>query len=265
MREIELITEASHEPRRDVTIMLFLGLFLLVLAFFILLVSISTVEQVKSERVMSSLTSTFRTVVTPSLDPEQFQSLDGDVLASAKLQDDITEVFATTLKVARVEIMQPGRLMRVHLPMRAVFEDDAGGIRESMLPLFDRIVASLSARPPGLRFDLEAVVTVAAVDEKKTEMPTNQTLAMARAGQFARTMLARGMPPDALSVGLYPSDQANMTLWFYVRPDDEVRGDLDGADTPAAGDGALPVPGAPAAASGSNGRVILNLDPVGGQ
>jgi hypothetical protein len=242
MRDTDPILTPVYEAPKNATIMLFLGLFLLVLAFFILLVSISTVEKVKSDKVMSSLTSTFKTVLSPSLNPSTFQSLDGDLVAAANLQDEITRVFATSLRVARVEVIQPGRLMRVHLPMRAVFEDEATEVRSSMLPLFDRIVASLSARPPGLRFDMEAVINLATVAPGETAMPTEQGLAMERAGAFARTLLGRGIPPDALSVGLYPSDQPDMTLWFYVRPDNEIRGDLA---APGLSDGVGADPGAP--------------------
>jgi len=53
------------------SIFLFLSLFLLVLAFFILLVSISTVENVKSQAVMDSLTSTFTTVLPPEYGPDR--------------------------------------------------------------------------------------------------------------------------------------------------------------------------------------------------
>ena len=51
--------DAPLEPEQtqDNTVALFLGLYLVVLAFFILLVTISTLEEAKSQRVMDSLTS----------------------------------------------------------------------------------------------------------------------------------------------------------------------------------------------------------------
>ena len=56
---------------------LFLSLFLLVLAFFILMVTISTLEEVKTKSVMDSLTSTFTSIVPPSTDPTRFKSKEG--------------------------------------------------------------------------------------------------------------------------------------------------------------------------------------------
>ena len=258
MRDVDLISPPEVAPSRDSTIVLFLGLFLLVLAFFILLVSISTVEEVKSKAVMSSLTSTFQTVLPATLSPQVFQTLDGDIIANAALQDEVTNIFATSLQVARVEILQPGRLMRVHLQSRAVFEDESTEIRSSMMPLFNRVVAAISARPPGLRFDLEAVLSVATTDG--TAMPVEQGLQMQRAGVFARTMLGRGLPPDSLAVGMSPSTNTDMVLWFYVRLTDEAREDLEGEQAAPLPQepGTLPVI-APQAVPTENGGVGLTL------
>ena len=71
----------------------FLGLFLLVLAFFILLVSISTFETVKSTAVMDSLSSTFTTVLPPTSDPTEFNAKDGDIIAGETFQQEITMLF----------------------------------------------------------------------------------------------------------------------------------------------------------------------------
>jgi len=261
MRDLSPITEPLIQPPKDATMVLFLGLFLLVLAFFILLVSISTIEEVKSEAVMESLTSTFQTVLPRTLSPEDFQTLDGDIIASTKLQDDVAQIFATTLQIARVEILQPGRLMRVHLQSRAVFEDDSIDIRPSMMPLFERVVTAISSRVPGLRFDLEAVINVAPIDEKS--MPVEQGLQMARAGAFARTLLERGIPPDSIAVGLHPSTTPDMVLWFYVRRIDDVGSDLEVVPTTAPLiDGANPGPPAEAVPT-QDGDVGLNLPSLG--
>ena len=65
----------------DSTIALFLGLYLVVLAFFILLVSISSIEKTKSSKVMDSLSSTFTSLLPPSADLTTFTAKDGDIIA----------------------------------------------------------------------------------------------------------------------------------------------------------------------------------------
>ena len=200
---------------------LFLSLFLLVLAFFIILVTISTLEKVKSNEVMDSLTSTFKTVLPPTTDPTDFNAKDGDVRAGEQFQERVTGIFATHIQVARVEIVQPGRLMRIELSTSALFAENSTELRPTTVPLLDRIVASLSARPPGLRFDMEFVIGSAYADE--VDLPVGQTLQMARAGAFARTMASRGVPPDSIAVGLMPGDPERLTIWFFVRGMDETR------------------------------------------
>lgn len=212
------ITSGGRGPD---TVPLFLSLFLLVLAFFILLATISTLEEMKSKEVMDSLSSSFRSVLPPTSDPTDFTAKDGDVLAGERFQERITGLFATQIQAARIKIVQPGRLMRIELPAAAMFEEGTTEIRSSLLPMLDRVVASLSARPPGLRFDMEFVTGQPYADG--VELPVRQTLQMARAGAFARLMASRGAPPDSTAVGLMPGADDRVTIWFFVRGEEESR------------------------------------------
>ena len=49
-----------------------------------------------------------------------------------------------------------------------------------------------------------------------------QTLQMARAGTFARSMLSRGIPGDSISIGMRDGDPQSVTMWFYTRSSDEI-------------------------------------------
>ncbi len=236
MTEREVILTASETgdvAGESNSISLFLSLFLLVLAFFIVLVSISTLEEVKSNAVKDSLTSTFKAVIPPSTDPTEFTSKDGDVLAGQQFQEQVTGIFATTLQIAKIEIVQPGRLMRIKLPTNAMYVDGESAIRPVAVPVLDRIVAVLSARPPGLRFDMEFVIGSPYTSGKS--LPVVQTMEVERVGNLAREMFRRGVPPDSVSVGIRPGRADEVTIWFFVRQDTEnllrlnVKGDRDSA------------------------------------
>ncbi|TCS63024.1 flagellar motor protein MotB [Varunaivibrio sulfuroxidans] len=211
--------DASAQPDPDSgdnTVALFLGLYLVVLAFFILLVTISTLEETKTRRVMNSLSSTFTTLIPPTADLQAFQAKDGDVLAGQQFQQQVTGIFATAMQVTKVEIVQPGRIMRMSMAANSLFFDGQAKIRPAVLPLLDRTVAALSARPPGVRFDMEFVIDTPYAGANKT-MPITETLPSARAGAFAREMLSRGAPPDSIAVGMKPSTGNDVTIWFYTR------------------------------------------------
>ncbi len=200
---------------------LFLGLYLLVLAFFILLVTISTREEVKANAVMDSLSATFSTILPITTSPAAFTAREDSIQAGQEFQERVTRLFATTLQVAKVESVQPGRLMRVLLPSDSLFFPGRTRIRESRYPLLDRMVAAMSGRPPGVRYDMEFVIGIAAGEDGT--LPVGQTLEMARAGAFAREMQSRGAPPDSISIGLRPGAGADAVIWFHVRSLDEMR------------------------------------------
>ena len=85
-----------------------LSLFLLLLAFFILLNSISTREEVKSRAVLSSLSSTFRITVERGTTGEIFVSTLGANPEPEDLIEEMTRVGVTAIPVTRVEVLTPG-------------------------------------------------------------------------------------------------------------------------------------------------------------
>ena len=213
-------TDARDHPSG--TQFVILSLFLLVLAFFIVLVSISTVEVNKSKAVMNSLTATFTTIVPTGSEVSDFSAKEGDVLAGSAFQEKMTGLFATAFRVAKIQIVKPGRLMQVDMPTGALFVDGADRIRDSALPVLDRIVAALGGRPPGFQFDVEFVI--GAGQAPGAILPAGRTLELMRAGAFAREMLSRGAPPESVAVGLAPAPPEQVTMRFYVRYQGEGRG-----------------------------------------
>lgn len=199
--------------------MVYLSLFLLILAFFIVLVAYSTIEESKSKAVINSLTSTFTTFQESGAKPTDFTSKEGDVLGRQEFQEQVTGIFSTTLQVAKVEVVKPGRLMRATMPVKAMFVDGENRVRPNVLAFFDRISASLGTPPPGLKFDMEFVIASPYREDGK--MAVEETLEMARAGAFARAMTSRGAPPDSISIGLAApgayQGEDQVVLRFYMR------------------------------------------------
>jgi hypothetical protein len=207
------------------TVTLFLGLFLLVLAFFIILVSISTIQETKSREVMDSLTSTFADLAGPVTDPTDFASKQGEVLSADDFQQHITGVFSTAFTVDRVVVVQPGRIMRVDFQARTLFVDGKPEIRNIRLEFMDRVMSSLSASPPGYRFEMAFLIGSPLSDSNN--LPVTETLELARAGAFARKAIERGAPPHAVSVGVIPGKSSDVTIYFYVREEAAARLQFD--------------------------------------
>ncbi len=219
MDETGTIETVRAESGVNSTITLFLGLYLLVLAFFIVLVSISSFEHVRSKAVMDSLTSTFAAIMPPITELTAFNALEGDVLAGQRFQEQVTRLFSSAIEVIEIEVVQPGRAMRVRLAADALFQPGIEKVRPELLTLLDRIVAALSGAPAGLRYDMELVLGSDTIEHGV--LPIGLTMPMQRIGTFAREMVGRGAPPGTIAVGLKPGKPHEAVLWFYVRAADE--------------------------------------------
>ncbi len=213
--------EARAAPRDrrggDSNVALFLALYLLLLAFFILLNSLSQLEKVKSRAVIDSVTATFapsrvsgRAAAPPASDA-------GDILAIEQAQRAIGEAVRALVPAARVEVSVPGRLMEMVLPADSLFVEGAVTVRSGRLPLLDRFVAALAALPPGYVAALDVFLTVPAADRS---FPVTQTAEAARAGALARALLARGMAERHLAVGLERGVPGEVRMQVHMLADD---------------------------------------------
>ena len=211
MDKQKTIVRRTLIARNDTTVLQFLSLYLLVLAFFIILVSISTVDKKKVDAVVDSIKS----------DATQDKRESGPILAGQVFQDKTTELFATALGVQKIEIMQLGKIMRIQMAADALFEPEKAITKKSQQPLIDRVIAALSSRPPGYQFDMEFVIGSAFSSGQN--LPTQQTLEMRRAGAFVREMLSRGAPPDAVSIGMGHIEKGQAVMWFYVRSPNDAK------------------------------------------
>jgi hypothetical protein len=199
----------AQRPRVDPSLSLFLGLYLLILAFFILLFSLSTIEEVKARAVLGSLSSTFGNEPAAGAAPA-IRSGAGE--AVRLIERDVMAALESLVRVAEVDVIKSGRLMRVALPAAVVFAPGAVSPRPSLYPMLDRIVATLSSPPAGLRVELE--FAIAPDDGPETHPPPAR-----RADAFAREMLARGAPPSRISIALAPRAADRAWLTFRVAND----------------------------------------------
>jgi len=212
-------TEGEDEGG-DRSVALFLALMLLVLAFFIIMVSISQIKIAKSKAALKSIASTFSSVAPTSKQLTFVSNSKGEADVGQQFQKEITNIFSTVIQVTSADVIKPGSLMRVQLESDVLFEIGKAEVKEINYPFLDRIVATLSARPPGFRFDMEFIIGSSYQEENI--MPEDQTLEMSRAGEFARAMLSRGVPPDSVTVGINPGDPKKISIWFYVRSSEDT-------------------------------------------
>lgn len=201
----------------------FLGLSLLLLAFFILLNSMAQPETVRARAALESIGAAFPSPTRPAEGHEQFVSRDGDFVAAKAFEAEVMGLFADLVPVERQTVAVPGREMMAVIAADSLFAPGSAEIIPSRMALLDRIAKALARHPPGMRFEVDVVLD--APSGEKGAGGKTSGLGAVRAGVFARSLLARGAPPDAVAVGLRPVSGAprQTVFWFHVRTEDEAR------------------------------------------
>jgi hypothetical protein len=231
---------------------LFLALYLLLLAFFILLNTISTFEEVKTREVQESLSSAFAAILPPTTSLQTVTSIEGPVVAAEDMQEKLGHLFDTAIKVVRVEVIQPGKLMEVIMHVDQLFDPNSILIRERQANFMEQLAEVLADEEGYASYDMEMVMG-SQIGAKGT-IDTASNLQIARAGSFARELIDVGAPEDHLYVGIDPgADPFIVTFRFFwnfgpKEPPTPIERTNGAADGDAAGNGAAPNDtGAPAA------------------
>jgi len=201
------------ERRRDGSVALFLSLYLLLLAFFILLVAISNGESTKSHEILEGVSSQFA-AQTPVREPTRFTSDLGSFVSPSAFMNRVAEVYETAIPAARITKVGSGRLMELRFHVDSLFEHDTEILRPAQRRAIAQLVSSLSAPPPGLHYEAETIFSVPAA-----AMPGAKDRAVRRAGVVARAFVDQGAPRTAVLVGLEEGDPTQARLVFRVVED----------------------------------------------
>ena len=127
---------------------LYVGLFLVLLSFFIMLVASSRTDMAKAPAVGEIPR------VMPEAQSARARPEDDRFTPTATALGELGGDLAGLLRLARGEQAGRGEELRVTLPVSELFAPNSAELREETTPFIDRIVAALGAPPPGSRLDL---------------------------------------------------------------------------------------------------------------
>ena len=209
-----------HRRQNDPNTSLFLGLYLLLLAFFAFLTAISNFEESKSRSVIESIASTFSSPLPMGRGALIDSSEVATGIEGRKFQDDLTALFEESIPFARVSIIEAGRFMEVVFAAEDLFVSAGAAMRPERQVLAKRLAAVLAGHPPDLRFEIEAIMGMReGLGVSDGEAP-DTGLAVGRAGVLARALHDAGSPPGSVAVGLEARAPGQVRLRFYVRGKD---------------------------------------------
>lgn len=216
--------EDAKAPAKDPTLALFLGLYLILLAFFVLLNTMATLKEDRVKAVLGSLLSTFSTEILNTVNPTEFTASVGNDLATKEFHREIRDFFEVAVPLARVELYSAGAIMLIRMPADQLFERDSIVIRADREDLMYRITRALSRRVAGLRYEVEFSTFTGPFFGN--ESASSQIIEVARAGAFARALLAGGARANSLTIGAQPGNPGEVEMAFLVRIEDQARIDF---------------------------------------
>ncbi|SNS39117.1 MULTISPECIES: hypothetical protein [unclassified Azospirillum] len=197
----------------------YLGVFILLLGFFILLNAISHFHDQKVGAVLRSVDQAFSMPRLLSGDSGEkvHDHAMGDALQAMSSLGDLVR---SEVALARVETSADGLALTATMPADALF-GSGGGVRTDRVALLDRLAGALVPRPGGVQVAGEMLMGIKGQGETGP--------AVARMGALARALVANGAPAAALSIGLEPDDPAGQVrLVFRLPPPKAVASDGGG-------------------------------------
>ena len=196
--------------RTDPNIFVFLSLYLLLLAFFILLNSISQHESTRTAAALGSIDATFKAPVATDLEARSLAHMPGLLAGETALQARLGRLFQANLPVSHAKVFRRDGRIEVSVPGDRIFLPGSASFRTSRWTLFEALAEALMARSAAGEFELEILIETAANDGTETRARVD----MARAAAIAADLTSRGVPSRRLATGLEPGTAGRIRFAF---------------------------------------------------
>ena len=195
-----------------------LGLYVILLAFFILLGSISQRSEGRVRAVIDGIHNTFNSESAAETGDTALGEREGEAPSPGFLAE-MGRLTATAFPLARVEQVYGSRRLQATVAVVDMFRAETAELTPSGVNLLRQIAQAMATRPSGRRYDVEFIMVGGDGEQQRA-------LAVARATAFVEALLAAGASRDSVAIGLAPGDARVAALRFFVRPANEGRVDL---------------------------------------
>ena len=212
------IKPATETPSN---IMASLSLYLIILAFFIMMTTISQREGSRTQGVIASISSSFKDFPKTTLIALETADQGAGEEAAPGFEKSIEELFETAFPLAEVEISETFERIEVILPLDEMFAPGGTGIQGRHAPLLDRLADLLAYEMTGQIHEVEALLSPPAPSNADAAdgdaVDGDALLTVDRAGALARELTARGVSAAAIAIGIEQRDPGTLRLLFASR------------------------------------------------
>ena len=207
-------------PRiNDPSVVLFLGLFLILLAFFILLSTISSISLSKSVAVVGSVKSAFRSdSAVDVLTGNNFLGARGGGQLDQGLLGSVRASFSSAFPNEEVGETVAGTSVRFVVSSDTIFAPGSAAVQNDASDFLEKLALSLTHSVLGFRNEVEIVLRTG--ERLASAEHPEQRLFVERAGVLAQQMLANGVQARAMQMGLRAGPSG--TIAFLFRQTDQA-------------------------------------------
>ncbi len=219
----DLGPEQAPEAPDMGTVVLMLGLYLIILAFFILLNAISEVSQEKTELVQDSLAEgfSFTDPVGEGIQQDPIEQ------TAQPIYDDFTEDVQGILRAHFVQeeytLQQESDYMKVIFEVERFFHPGANKLKANLASFFDDMAVSMAKDRPGTFMIAQVMIRATPTDNTQYVPYDPVELAGRRAALFLRALLERGAPNTYTSATAELNNISELVMKFRVVEDDQAK------------------------------------------
>ncbi len=221
---LELIGEKRQKS--DDTTGIFVSLYLIVLAFFVVMNSISNQDQNKVNAATESVTRAFKNPFEPEADFVDVSADEEAVTPNDEFHDQILGVFASLVGFEGKFPTRGGNILKVDFNAEILFEDDSSEFRAGQLPFLKQLSTFLAGGRDSEKREIDFVVS----SGKNLPSGPNYWLDnnILRAGAFIHQLGKMGVAENQMSMGIMKGRDNLITATFYNRERINAIQDLGG-------------------------------------
>jgi len=198
------------------TMGLFVALYLIMLAFFILLNAVSEPAVSKAADAMESVNTTFKESRQidnkPTIDPSA-----ADLAAKDQVLRKVGRAFLAEMKLPGRFGTNGGNTFEVQFPSENLFQRGSLRVRPDVTHFLDQLVEAVQSAPSGRRQQL-AILFGSGTGSVDREMTRAQEIAVRRAGALARHLERQGIADGVFTTGFTAIPEGEIKAVFWSRP-----------------------------------------------
>ncbi len=205
----------AKKKKSDDTTGLFVSLYLIVLAFFVVMNSISNQDQNKVDAATESVTRAFKNPFEPEADFVDVAANEEAVTPNDEFHDQILGVFASLVGFDGKYATKGGDIVRVEFNPNNLFMDNSHEFRPDQQPFLKQLSVFLAGGRSSERREINFVIS------SGTSLPQGprywQNLTILRAGAFVHKLSEMNVAENQMSIGVVKGPKEQVTLTFHNR------------------------------------------------